>query len=161
MAYVWRAYCIAIETAFGVLTAEAEQKAPEECNNDGLEGHLKLSTQLFYTLTLILKDAALAKIKTCPEGEVFRAWSTLAAQYDPRIQSRFTGKLMSLVTTEFNDQQPLEPKLDLFDRKVREYKEQSGDKLSGKTLAGVVIKGIQDKGLQKHFLKKAARLQEY
>ncbi|CAE7321841.1 GIP, partial [Symbiodinium sp. CCMP2456] len=110
-------------------------------------GEAELSTQLFYTLVMLLLGNGL---------EVYRK---LVSEYRPRLASRFVGTLTQLMSHKFTAS--LEAEIPFFEKLVRRYEAETGKQLDDTIKLGIIINGLQDESLEQHVVRNSARLKTY
>ena len=128
-------------------------------NTSMTEGQRRLSTQLFYVLALTCRGKALQVVRRVPEGFGFEAWKQLCREFEPRLPSRFQGMLQALLAPSRVDD-PVQT-FHQWESRVKDYEEQSGDKVSENIKLAVLQKNLCDGELARHLNLQSSRLTTY
>ena len=97
-------------------------------------------------------------IQNSGPGEGVEAFRKLEETYHPKVASRF-GSLTLILSTRFSSD--IESELELFDKNIRRYEQESGKTLDDEILLGVVISGLQDNSMRDHIIRNSSRLTIY
>jgi hypothetical protein len=120
---------------------------------------LALSAQLYYVLCLSVKDRALEKLRAAPVGNGLEVWRLFCEEWEPRQRMRFTAMLTSILRVELKD--PVLPALELWERSIREYEQQSGETVSDSIKASVLCSSVANAKIREHLALNASRLPDY
>ena len=119
----------------------------------------ELSTQLFYTLVMLLQGRALDIAQNTDLGNGLEVYRKLVSEYRPRLASRFVGTLTQLMSHKFTAS--LEAEIPFFEKLVRRYEAETGKVLDDTIKLGIIINGLQDDSLKQHVVRNSARLKTY
>ncbi|CAE7692305.1 GIP [Symbiodinium sp. CCMP2456] len=122
-------------------------------------GEAELSTQLFYTLVMLLQGGALDIAQNTDLGNALEVYRKLVSEYRPRLASRFVGTLTQLMSHKFTAS--LEAEIPFFEKLVRRYEAETGKQLDDTIKLGIIINGLQDESLKQHVVRNSARLKTY
>ena len=86
-------------------------------------------------------------------------WRELYREHEPRVKSRFGGMLTSLLQTKFKGAG--ESEFDSFEKKVKEYENQSRDTISDPVKQATVLNGLGNERLLEHLQLNAERFSTY
>ena len=68
-----------------------------------IDPHLRpLSAQLYYVMIMVCRGGALTKVNNAGESEGAEAWRSFAAEWDPKIRTRYVGSLMHVLSHSFS-----------------------------------------------------------
>ena len=123
------------------------------------ENDRALSTQMYYVLAILVKGRPLDIIQNSGPGEGVEAFRRLEETYHPKVASRFVGSLALILATRFGSD--IEAELELFEKNIRRYEQESGKALDDEILLGVVINGPQENSMRDHIIRNATRLTSY
>ena len=118
-----------------------------------------LSAQLYYVLAMLVKGRALDIIQNSGPGEGVEAFRKMEETFHPKVASRFVGSLTLILSTRFSSD--IESELELFEKNIRRYEQESGKTLDDEILLGVVINGLQDNSMRDHIIRNSSRLTTY
>ena len=119
----------------------------------------ELSTQLFYTLVLLLQGRGLDIAQNTDLGNGLEVYRKLVSEYRPRLASRFVGTLTQLMSHKFTAS--IEAEIPFFEKLVRRYEAETGKQLDDTIKLGIIINGLQDESLKQHVVRNSARLKTY
>ena len=88
-----------------------------------------------------------------------KAFRKLEEAYRPKVASRFVGGLTLILSTRFSSD--IESELELFEKNIRRYEQESGKTLDDEIVLGVVINGLQDNSMRDHIIRNSSRLTTY
>ena len=120
---------------------------------------VEMSTQLYYTLVMLLRGRPLDVCHNCGNGEGFETYRKLYSDFKPRVASRFVGTLTSLLATKFSSD--IEQELEQFEKMVRRYDAETGKALDDTMKLDIIVSGLQDSGLKDHVIRNSHRLKTY
>ena len=86
-----------------------------------------LSSQLYYILVMLLRDRPLDRMHNVGIGEGLEGYRQLSLEYEPKVQSRFVGLWMSILSFSFDGDIPA--KISEFERKIKECEQQSSQSI--------------------------------
>ena len=157
--FVFKAYMSCISTNYiGLFERIEASRVPMP--NRLLDANDKaLSAQLYYVLAMLVKGRALDIIQNSGPGEGVEAFRKLEETYHPKVASRFVGSLTLILSTRFSSD--IESELELFEKNIRRYEQESGKTLDDEILLGVVINGLQDNSMRDHIIRNSSRLTTY
>ena len=157
--FVFKAYMSCISTNYiGLFERIEASRVPMP--NRLLDANDKaLSAQLYYVLAMLVKGRALDIIQNSGPGEGVEAFKKLEETYHPKVASRFVGSLTLILSTRFSSD--IESELELFEKNIRRYEQESGKTLDDEILLGVVINGLQDNSMRDHIIRNSSRLTTY
>ena len=152
---VFKAYMNAMDSTYKEIFDKAEAST-ETLYNAMLDAHLRpLSAQLYYVLILVCRGGALTKGNNAGESEGAEAWRTFAAEWDPKIRTRYVGSLMHILSHSFSGD--ISASIEEFERKVHAYEQQSIKTVGDDIKCGITNKGMEDDQIQKHLVKNSDR----
>ncbi len=158
--FVLKAYVACVNHKFVDLVKRVEESRVPMLNYALSEGDRALSTQLYYILVMLVKGRALDVVQNTGPGEGAESLRRLEELYHPRIASRFVGTLSLILNTRFSGHD-LESELELFEKTIRRYEQESGKSIDDQMLAGIIINGIQDNSIRDHVIRNSSRLNTY
>ena len=158
--FVLQAYVACVNHKFVDLVKRVEESRVPMLNYALSEGDHALSTQLYYILVMLVKGRALDVVQNTGPGEGAESLRRLEELYHPRIASRFVGTLGLILNTRFSGHD-LESELELFEKTIRRYEQESGKSIDDQMLAGIIINGIQDNSIRDHVIRNSSRLNTY
>ena len=109
---------------------------------------------------MLLRGRALDVAYNIGSGEGLETYRKLYETFHPRVASRFVGSLSLILNTIFSGSD-LEAELETFDKTVRRYENESGERLDDELLLGIVVNGLQENGTRDHVVRNATRLRTY
>ncbi|CAE7232267.1 RE1, partial [Symbiodinium sp. CCMP2456] len=122
-------------------------------------GEAELSTQLFYTLVMLLQDRALDIAQNTDLGSGLEVYRKLVSEYRPPVGKPLRGTLSQLMSHKFTAS--LEAEIPFFEKLVRRYEAETGKQLDDTIKLGIIINGLQDESLKQHVVRNSARLKTY
>ena len=153
-AFVFKAYCAALNPRLITLLNAAQSEQTQVFPKDDTD--ISLSAQLYYVLCLSVKDRALEKLRAAPVANGLEVWRLFCDEWEPRQRMRFTAMLTSILRVELKD--PVLPALELWERAVREYEQQSGETVSDSIRASVLSSSVANPKIREHLALNASRL---
>ena len=156
-AFVFKAYCAALNPRLITLLTAAQSEQAQIFPKDDTD--ISLSAQLYYVLCLSVKDRALEKLRAAPVANGLEVWRLFCDEWEPRQRMRFTAMLTSILRVELKD--PVLPALELWERAVREYEQQSGETVSDSIKASVLSISVANPKIREHLALNASRLPDY
>lgn len=111
----------------------------------------ELGKQVYYVLSNLVKAKAKKYIKRVKEFNGWEAWRLLCVRYQPQgLANRSTGLFQAILAFQFDGKvEELEEGILQLEDLIKEYEEQTNDKVPDHLMRGLVIKGLPE------------RLQEY
>jgi len=126
----WSDWSFTVKAYVGAVSSRMRflmQAAQGEENTVGLPEDpedQRANNQLYFVLAMLVKDMAMKRVRSAPEGHGAEAWRLLCEEYEPRRPKRFQVMLSSILRPVLKD--PLGSSLDDFERQVKQYQDQSG-----------------------------------
>ena len=80
--FVFKAYCAAINPRMIEVMRHAQESDTMIVTTNVVDHNL--SSQLYYILALMVKDRALVKLRTAPQGNGFECWRLFCAEWEPK-----------------------------------------------------------------------------
>ena len=108
---------------------------------------------------MLLRDRLLDIMHNVSIGEGLEGYRQLSLEYEPKVQSRFVGLLMSILSSNFLGDIPA--KISEFERKSKEYEQQLSQSITDDVKYGVLIMGVTNLQVKQHFLRNAQRLDSW
>ena len=155
--FVFKAYCSALSTRLVALMEAAQGQPALIMPTDPADQ--AISAQLYYALALSCKERALEKLRAAPIGNGLEIWRLFCEEWEPRQRMRFTAMLTSILRIELKD--PIISSLEVWERAIREYEQQSGDDVSDAIKASVLSSSIVNARIREHLALNASRLPDY
>lgn len=117
---------------------------------------VELSSQLYYILVMLLRERPLDRMRNVGIGEGIEGYRQLSLEYEPKVQSRFVGLLMRLLSCSFDGDIP--SKISEFERRILEYEQQSNQTIADDVKYGVLVMGVTDQQVKQHLVRNSGRL---
>ena len=155
--FVFKAYCSALSKRLVALMEAAQGQPALIMPTDPADQ--AISAQLHYVLALSCKERALEKLRAAPIGNGLEIWRLFCEEWEPRQRMRFTAMLTSILRIELKD--PIISSLEVWERAIREYEQQSGDDVSDAIKASVLSSSIVNARIREHLALNASRLPDY
>ncbi|CAK0790137.1 unnamed protein product, partial [Prorocentrum cordatum] len=154
-----QAYLAALDPRYPALLARAEATATVVTNASLEPWEASLSSQLYYVMVMLFRDAAQGEMSTVPPGEGLEARRQAILDWDPKIRTRKAGLLIKVLTAKFSGGIP--QSLDQFEHLVRECEGQAGKPFDEDLEIGIVIVNMVDTTVQQRLVKNSARLETW
>ena len=142
----------------------ATRKGSDPVINSDMTVELQsLSTQLYYTLVMMLSDQVLENVRNSPELVSAEVWRKLLWKYELGVAIRYGAMLQSLLKRRFggHDETDLARENESFERDIPKYEQQSSDLISDAIKHGIVCGGMAQQGLKQHIYLSISRLSTY
>jgi hypothetical protein len=113
-------------------------------------------------LSLLTEGEPFDIVRNTRSNHGMEAWRTMVQRWEPRVPSRFRGMMQAVLYPKWDI-----PGLDAthalssWEKEVRDYEQQSGDKVSDAIKLGVVLHHLPDQSLREHLLLNATRYDTY
>ena len=154
---VTRAYCAITHPQLGALMAQVENTAAD-IPLGGLDGaNADASRQLYYILLILCQSTALNIVVNAGELQGCIAWRRLHQRYEPKAKTRFAGQMLELLSWSFDGD--LQGRLELFERHLARFENDSKEKMSDPIKIGIVLRQLTEGPLKQHLLMQSERLQ--
>lgn len=154
---VTRAYCAITHPQLGALMAQVESTAVD-IPLGGLDGaNADACRQLYYILLMLCQGTALNIIVNAGELQGCIAWRRLHQRYEPKAKTRFAGQMLELLSWSFDGD--LQGRLELFERHLARFENDSKEKMSDPIKIGIVLRQLTEGPLKQHLLMQSERLQ--
>ena len=157
--FVLKGYC-------GALSGDLQQEMKEAAESESSipmasmsEYGKSLSRQLYHILVMLCRGAALERIKNTEENNGLEVWRKFCAEWEPRTAGRFRGMLSGILAPDLSGD--LGEAMEVWERAIREYEHQSGEKVSDNIKVGIVLQRIKDERIKMHLQLNASRLTTY
>ena len=157
--FIFEAYMCCVDRRFAAVFERIRFSDVSHLNLRLNPVEVEMSTQLYYTLVMLLRGRPPDVCHNCGNGEGFETYRKLYSDFKPRVASRFVGTLTSLLATKFSSD--IEQELEQFEKMVRRYDAETGKALDDTMKLGIIIKGLQDSGLKDHVIRNSHRLKTY
>ena len=124
----------------------------------GLDGaNADASRQLYYILLMLCQSTALNIVVNAGELQGCIAWRRLHQRYEPKAKTRFAGQMLELLSWSFDGD--LQGRLELFERHLARFENDSKEKMSDPIKIGIVLRQLTEGPLKQHLLMQSERLQ--
>ena len=154
---VTRAYCAITHPQLGALMAQVENTAAD-IPLGGLDGaNADACRQLYYILLMLCQSTALNIVVNAGELQGCIAWRRLHQRYEPKAKTRFAGQMLELLSWSFDGD--LQGRLELFERHLARFENDSKEKMSDPIKIGIVLRQLTEGPLKQHLLMQSERLQ--
>lgn len=153
--FILKSYLGAIDSRFPELLENVEGSDVAMYNATLTQQEVDLSSQLYYILVMLLRDRPLDRMHNVGIGEGLEGYRQLSLEYEPKVQSRFVGLLMSILSFSFDGDIPA--KVAEFERKIKEYEQQPSQSITDDVKYGVLIMGVTDLQVKQHLVRNAQR----
>ena len=157
--FIFEAYMCCVDRRFASVFERIRFSDVSQLNLRLNPVEVEMSTQLYYTLVMLLRGRPLDVCHNSGNGEGFETYRKLYSDFKPRVASRFAGTLTSLLATKFSSD--IEQELEQFEKMVRRYDAETGKALDDTLKLGIIINGLQDSGLKDHVIRNSHRLKTY
>ena len=157
--FIFEAYMCCVDRRFAAVFERIRFSDVSQLNLRLNPVEVEMSTQLYYTLVMLLRGRPLDICHNCGNGEGFETYRKLYSDFKPRVASRFVGTLTSLLATKFSSD--IEQELEQFEKMVRRYDAETGKALDDTMKLGIIVNGLQDAGLKDHVIRNSHRLKTY
>ena len=157
--FIFEAYMCCVDRRFAAVFERIRFSDVSQLNLRLNPVEVEMSTQLYYTLVMLLRGRPLGVCHNCGNGEGFETYRKLYSDFKPRVASRFVGTLTSLLATKFSSD--IEQELEQFEKMVRRYDAETGKALDDTMKLGIIVNGLQDSGLKDHVIRNSHRLKTY
>ena len=157
--FILKSYLGAIDSRFPELLEKVEGSDVAMYNATLTQDEVDLSSQLYYILVMLLRDRPLDRMHDVGIGEGLEGYRQLSLEYEPKVQSRFVGLLMSILSFSFDGDIPA--KISEFERKIKDYEQQSSQSITDDIKYGVLIMGVTDLQVKQHLVRNAQRLDSW
>ena len=125
--FIFEAYMCCVDRRFAAVFERIRFSDVSQLNLRLNPVEVEMSTQLYYTLVMLLRGRPLDVCHNCGNGEGFETYRKLYSDSKPRVASRFVGTLTSLLATKFSSD--IEQELEQFEKMVRRYDAETGKAL--------------------------------
>ncbi len=125
-----------------------------------------LDTQIYFTLTMLLRDCGMDKVELVEHGEGLRLWRLLVADYEPKWKSRKTSMHQQILNYQFVGDD-IAAGFDAFEKLIRQYTTLTKKKIDDETKAGVVLSAMtkssskKQNELAEHLILNSDRFETY
>ena len=137
-----RSYLEAVDQRYQMeLTKTEASSAPRLNANLGNE-ESALSTQMYYILLMTTARATIDMCHNASVNEGFVAWRQFVMEWEPMLQTRNVGLLMTVLGYRFRDDTPT--KLAAFEKTVHDNENQSTKTVDDDIKIGVTMLGMED-----------------
>ena len=157
--FIFEAYMCCVDRRFAAVFERIRFSDVSQLNLRLNPVEVEMSTQLYYTLVMLLRGRPLDVCHNCGNGEGFETYRKLYSDFKPRVASRFVETLTSLLATKFSSD--IEEELEQFENMVRRYDAETGKALDDTMKLGIIVNGLQDSGLKDHLIRNSHRLKTY
>ena len=111
---------------------------------------------MYYILAMTVKENVLQEFKSVEHAQEPELWRCSQQEWEPMQQGRFTEMLMGILRQVFVD--PLTPSVEVWERSVLMYDEQSEEIIPEAVWTSVLGKGIEDDKIRECITLNASRL---
>ena len=160
--FKFKAYCAAMAPRMGELMEHAETQTTEILNSSMKAEDIPHSSTLFYVLSLLTEGEPFDIVRNTRVHHGLEAWRCVVQRWEPRVPARFRGMLQAVLFPRWDL-----PGIDAtqaitsWEKQVRDYEQQSADKVSDAIKMGVVLHHLPDQSLREHLLLNASRYDTY
>ena len=147
--FKFKAYCAAMAPRMGELMEHAETQTTEILNSSMKAEDIPHSSTLFYVLSLLTEGEPFDIVRNTRVHHGLEAWRCVVQRWEPRVPARFRGMLQAVLFPRWDL-----PGLDAtqaitsWEKQVRDYEQQSADKVSDAIKMGVVLHHLPDQSLR-------------
>ncbi|CAK0854432.1 unnamed protein product [Prorocentrum cordatum] len=159
--FVLAAYCMAVDPRMDELMRDAAKVDADSYSHEYLDEEARrVNTNLYYILALTCKSKAQGIVKSVPSGEGLEAWRLLCVEFEPKVPSRFSGMLDSILYPHVQDNDPIKGMVS-WETLVQRYEEQTGEKVMGSIKKAVLSTRLVPTRLREHLALNATRFATY
>ena len=117
------------------------------------------SAQLYWMMLMICKGAALNTVFLAGDSEGVEPWRQLTEKCEPKMRTRFTGQLMSILSYSF--QGDTTERITAWEREIATYERDSGKILDDEIKVGAVLLRLPESQLKTHLLMRVDKLKKW
>ena len=143
-----KAYLGAIDPRYNELLKIAEDPDQSLDHVDLGPGDDRRDGQLFFVLTMLLKDRAMDKVELVDANCGLQLWRKLTQEYEPKWKSRHLSRHQTILNFRFTDD--VIAGFDQFERELRQYHAIAGKHIDEDTKSGVILGALAKSSNEKH-----------
>ena len=143
-----KAYLVAIDPRYNELLKIAEDPDQSLNHADLDPGDDRRDGQLFFVLTMLLKDRAMDKVELVDANCGLQLWRKLTQEYEPKWKSRHLSRHQAILNFKFPDD--VIAGFDQFEKELRQYHAITGKHIDEDTKSGVILGALAKSSNEKH-----------
>ena len=143
-----KAYLGAIDPRYNELLKIAEDPDQSLNHVDLGPGDDRRDGQLFFVLTMLLKDRAMDKVELVDANCGLQLWRKLTQEYEPKWKSRHLSRHQAILSFRFPDD--VIAGFDQFEKELRHYHAITGKHIDEDTKSGVILGALAKSSNEKH-----------
>ena len=143
-----KAYLGAIDPRYNELLKIAEDPDQSLNHVDLGPGDDRRDGQLFFVLTMLLKDRAMDKVELVDANCGLQLWRKLTQEYEPKWKSRHLSRHQAILNFRFPDD--VIAGFDQFEKELRQYHAITGKHIDEDTKSGVILGALAKSSNEKH-----------
>ena len=143
-----KAYLGAIDPRYNELLKIAEDPDQSLNHVDLDPGDDRRDGQLFFVLTMLLKDRAMDKVELVDANCGLQLWRKLTQEYEPKWKSRHLSRHQAILNFKFPDD--VIAGFDQFEKELRQYHAITGKHIDEDTKSGVILGALAKSSNEKH-----------
>ena len=137
-----RAYLGAVSARMLELIRKAENFDESLDRVDLDPGDDQLDAQLYFILTMLLKENMMEKLETVEYGEGLQLWRLLMAEFEPKFASRKMALQQAYLNFTFNKDEDPRKGIDRLETQIRQYQAATKKTVDDDTRTGVLLKAL-------------------
>ncbi|CAK0871008.1 unnamed protein product [Prorocentrum cordatum] len=145
----WRRWSVTMRAYLGAVSGrmlELIRKAEnfdESLDRVDLDpGDDQLDAQLYFILTMLLKENMMEKLETVEYGEGLLLWRLLMAEFEPKFASRKMALQQAYLNFTFNKDEDPRKGIDRLETQIRQYQAATKKTVDDDTRTGVLLKAL-------------------
>ena len=143
-----KAYLGAIDPRYHELLKIAEDPDQSLNHVDLDPGDDRRDGQLFFVLTMLLKNRAMDKVELVDANCGLQLWRKLTQEYEPKWKSRHLSRHQAILNFKFPDD--VIAGFDQFEKELRQYHAITGKHIDEDTKSGVILGALAKSSNEKH-----------
>ena len=151
-----RSYLEAVDQRYQMELTKTEASSAPRLNANLRSEESALSTQMYYILLMTTARATIDKCHNASVNEGFVAWRQFVMEWEPILQTRNVGLLMTVLVYRFRDDTPT--KLAAFEKTVHDNENQSTKTVDDDIKIGVTMLGMEDMRVKEHLIQNSVRI---
>ena len=161
-----RAYLGAVSGRMLELVRRAENFDESIDRVDMDPGDDHLDAQLYFILTMLLKENMMEKVETVEYGEGLHLWRLMMVEFEPKFASRKMALQQAYLNFTFNKDEDPRKGIDRLETQIRQYQAATKKIVDDDTRTGVLLKALAagselQKKLGDHLVLNAYRVDNF
>jgi hypothetical protein len=121
----------------------------------------QLAAQLFHILVMLCKDTALETLMAGEASNGFLAWRNFHHEFKPKAIGTLRSRLSALMKPQKDTSKGIMENIKIWERKVREYQDLSGEVLSDNVKMGILQDELSPPSLKDHLIKNSSKYMNF